>query len=119
MSINVEEIGGSLMIQHYIAEVHRADHCRMVSLSDLQTPMGWTKVQVIWDLSIAALNAETCTYSNRVVSYPTRGFLELLDSAGRTFDELLPDYSRQRLTTIGARPRCMRQASNETRWRSR
>jgi len=53
MSINVEEIGGSLMIQHYIAEVHQPDHCRMVSLSDLQTPMGWTKVQVIWELSIA------------------------------------------------------------------
>jgi hypothetical protein len=87
MSINVEEIGGSLMIQHYIAEVHRADHCRMVSLSDLQTPMGWTKVQVIWDLSIAPLSDDTCTYTNRVTSYPTRGFLDLLDTAGRTFSE--------------------------------
>ncbi|MDT5066562.1 MAG: hypothetical protein QOK02_2717 [Mycobacterium sp.] len=87
MSINVEQIGGSLMIQHYIAEVHRADHCRMVSLSDLQTPTGWTKVQVIWDLSIAPLSDETCKYTNRVTSYPTRGFLNLLDTAGRTFGE--------------------------------
>jgi hypothetical protein len=44
-------------------------------------------VQVSWDLSIAAVNAETCTYTNRVVSYPTRGLLELLDRAGRTFEE--------------------------------
>ena len=30
MSINVEVIGGSLMVQHYVAEVHEPHHCRMV-----------------------------------------------------------------------------------------
>ena len=44
MSINVEVIGGSLMVQHYVAEVHEPHHCRMVSLSDVQTPAGWTKI---------------------------------------------------------------------------
>ena len=43
MSINVEVIGGTLMVQHYVAEVHEPHHCRMVSLSDVQTPAGWTK----------------------------------------------------------------------------
>jgi hypothetical protein len=94
MSINVEQIGGSLMIQHYIAAVHRADHCRMVSLSDLQTPTGWTNVQVIWDLSIAPLSDDTCTYTNRVTSYPTRGFLEMLITAGRTFSETAAGLQR-------------------------
>ena len=46
MSINVEVIGGSLMVQHYVADVHEPHHCRMVSLSDVQTPAGWTKIQV-------------------------------------------------------------------------
>ena len=36
MSINVEVIGGTLMVQHYVAEVHEPHHCRMVSLSDVQ-----------------------------------------------------------------------------------
>jgi hypothetical protein len=44
MSINVEVIGGTLMVQHYVAEAHEPHHRRMVSLSDVQTPAGWTKI---------------------------------------------------------------------------
>jgi hypothetical protein len=96
MSINVEEIGGSLMIQHYVAQMHQPNHCRLVSLSDLQTPLGWTKIQVIWDLSVAPLDAGTCQYTNRVISYPTRAFLDVLDAAGKTFEEAAAD--RQQAT---------------------
>ena len=39
MSINVEMIGKTLMIQHYVAEVATASLCRMVSVSDAFTPM--------------------------------------------------------------------------------
>jgi hypothetical protein len=87
MSINVEVVGGSLVVQHYVAEVHEAHHCHMVSLSDLQTPAGWTTVQVIWDLSVTALDAETCQYTNLVISYPTSAFLGVLKAAGQTFDQ--------------------------------
>ena len=76
MSINVEVIGGTLMVQHYVAEVHEPHHCRMVSLSDVQTPAGWTKIQVIWDLSVTALDAGSCRYTNQVLSYPTPAFLK-------------------------------------------
>jgi hypothetical protein len=86
MSINVEEIGGSLMIQHYVAEVHEPDHCRMVSLSDLQVPGGWTKVQVIWDLRAERIDGDTCRYTNTVTGHPTRGFLDMLADAGVTFE---------------------------------
>jgi hypothetical protein len=87
MSINVEQVGGSLVVQHYVAEVHEAQHCHMVSLSDLQTPGGWAKIQVIWDLSVTPLDADTCQYTNLVISYPTRDFLDLLGAAGQTFDQ--------------------------------
>src|SRR6516165_4749078 len=40
MSINVEVIGGSLVVQHYGAEIHDPPHCRRVSLSDVHTPAG-------------------------------------------------------------------------------
>ena len=91
MSINVEVIGGSLMVQHYVAEVHEPHHCRMVSLSDVQTPSGWTKIQVIWDLSIAALDSASCRYTNRVLSYPTPAFLETLKAAGISFEDAVAD----------------------------
>lgn len=87
MSINVEVIGGSLVVQHYVAEVHEAHHCHMVSLSDLQTPVGWTKVQVIWDLLITPVDAVRCRLTNSVITHPTQAFLEVLESAGQTFDQ--------------------------------
>jgi hypothetical protein len=91
MSINVEQIGGSLMVQHYVAEIHQPHHCRMVSLSDLQTPLGWTKIQVIWDLSVAEIDAGTCRYTNQVLSYPTQSFLDVLTAAGQTFGDTALD----------------------------
>jgi len=51
MSINVEMVGQTLMIQHYVAEVRTPALCRMVSTSDAFTPSGRTRVQVIWTLS--------------------------------------------------------------------
>jgi hypothetical protein len=88
MSINVEEVGGGLVIQHYVAEVHEAHHCHMVSLSDLQTPMGWTKIQVIWDLRVTPLNEKTCQFTNLVISHPTRALIDMLEAAGQTLEEM-------------------------------
>jgi hypothetical protein len=91
MSINVEVIGGALMVQHYVAEVHEPRHCRMVSLSDVQTPAGWTKIQVIWDLSVTALGSASCRFTNQVLSYPTPAFLETLKVAGISFEDAVAD----------------------------
>ena len=91
MSINVEVIGGSLMVQHYVADVHERHHCRMVSLSDVQTPAGWTKIQVIWDLSVTALDSASCRFTNKVLSYPTSAFLETLKVAGVSFEDAVTD----------------------------
>ena len=91
MSINVEVIGGTLMVQHYVADVHEPHHCRMVSLSDVQTPAGWTKIQVIWDLSVTALDSASCRYTNLVLSHATPAFLETLKVAGISFEDAVAD----------------------------
>ena len=91
MSINVEVIGGTLVVQHYVAEVSEAHHCHMVSLSDVQTPVGWTKVQVIWDLTVAAADATTCQLTNLVITHPTDAFLDGLPAAGLSFDQTAAD----------------------------
>jgi hypothetical protein len=57
MSINVEMIGKTLMIQHYVAEVATPTLRRMVSVSDAFTPNGHTRVQVIWTLSAGWLTS--------------------------------------------------------------
>jgi hypothetical protein len=68
MSINVETIGNALVIQHYVAEIHEAHFCRMVSISDSISPVGRTKLQVIWELSAKKTGDETCEFTNHIHS---------------------------------------------------
>jgi len=88
MSINVEMIGQTLMIQHYVAEVASPTFCRMVSTSDAFTPNGRTRVQVIWTLSAKAIDEKTCEYTNSVVAHPTAEFMDFIVKHNITFEDV-------------------------------
>ncbi|ROQ25803.1 hypothetical protein [Gallaecimonas pentaromativorans] len=47
MSINVEQIGTGLVVQHYVAEEATPAYCKMNSISDVFTKAGRTQVNVI------------------------------------------------------------------------
>ncbi len=87
MSINVEMIGKTLMIQHYVAEVATASFCRMVSVSDVFAPNGRTRVQVIWTLSVKRIDDQSCEYANSVVAHPTAEFMRFIAERKMTFEE--------------------------------
>lgn len=86
MSINVELIGGSLIIQHYIAEIREPHRCRLVSLSDSYNAGVHTTVLVTWEMSAVADGTDRSTFTNRVTVNATDEFLELLDSRGIPFE---------------------------------
>src|SRR4029077_19552212 len=71
MSINVEVLGGSAMVQHYVEEIAEPHHLRLVSSSDIFTPTGRTKVGVIWDLSVTKIDGNACEFTNEVHSSST------------------------------------------------
>jgi hypothetical protein len=85
MSINVEMIGQTLMVQHYVAEIATPHLCRMVSVSDAFTPNGRTRVQVIWTLQVEAIDADHCRYTNSVVAHPTEEFVLFVAQHGMSF----------------------------------
>ncbi len=87
MSINVERIGETLMIQQYVAEVAEKHHCRMVSQSDAFSANGRTKVQIIWDLSVKATDAGHCEYTNSVVAHPTDEFMAFIKEHKISFEQ--------------------------------
>lgn len=87
MSINVEVIGKTLMIQHYVAEIATPTLCRMVSTSDAFTPNGRTRVQVIWTLSAKQVNESSCEYTNSVVAHPTAEFMDFIAKHNIAFEE--------------------------------
>ncbi|MFZ0685470.1 MAG: hypothetical protein WAM89_07985 [Terriglobales bacterium] len=80
MSINVEVLGGSPMVQHYVEEIAEPHHLRLFSSSDIFTPTGRIKVDVIWDLSVKKVDGNSCEFSNEVHSSFTP---ELLDSLAK------------------------------------
>ena len=77
MSINVEMIGTGLVVQQYRFEAAEPQYCKMVSLSDVLTPLGWTSTQVIWELRIEQLDGDRCRYTNTVTSHPTDAVVPL------------------------------------------
>jgi hypothetical protein len=82
MSINVEVLGGSLMVQHYVEEIGQPDHLRLVSNSDVFTPTGRVKIGVIWDLSVKKIDDHTCEFTNTVRSSFTPELLDFLARQG-------------------------------------
>jgi hypothetical protein len=82
MSINVEVIGGSPMVQHYQEEISKPDHLKLVSNSDVLTPNGRTKIDVIWELSVKKIDDHTCEFTNLVHSSATSELLDLLGRQG-------------------------------------
>ena len=88
MSINVEMIGDNLMVQHYVGEVTDPHHCRMVSISDLFSPLlGRTALHVVWDLSVQPLDEHSCEYVNHVTATATDEFLATLNEHGISLEQ--------------------------------
>lgn len=95
MSINVETIGTSLVVQHYVGEIVNKDFCRMVSISDIFLPNGRTQMQVIWELSVKPINGNQTEFTNSVRSHPTEDFLKIIESQGLTFEQVV--MARQKI----------------------
>ncbi|WP_127549841.1 hypothetical protein [Actinoplanes sp. OR16] len=87
MSINVEMIGSGLVIQHYRYEVAGPHYCKMVSISDVLTPNGWTNVQVIWELRMEQIDGDRLRYTNTVTSRPTEEMIKFTEEHGGTFEQ--------------------------------
>ena len=86
MSINVEVIGGSVIVQHYVEEIAEPDHLKLVSHSDLFTPAGRTKIDVLWELRATRIDDETCELANTVRSAAPPEMLGFLARQGLAFD---------------------------------
>jgi hypothetical protein len=87
MSINVEIIGGSLMVQHDVETLGQKDHLILDSESDVFTPSGRTKIHVTWELNVKEISKGKCEFTNRVRSYATDEMLTFLARQGIPFDQ--------------------------------
>ncbi|MCE6076964.1 hypothetical protein [Agrobacterium vitis] len=87
MSINVEQIGSGLVIQHYVAEVAEPAYCRMNSISDVFTANGRTQVNVVWELIAEKIDDCRTRYTNKVTAHPTDVFMAFLEDHAIKFED--------------------------------
>jgi hypothetical protein len=88
MSLNVEEIGGSLIVQHYIEDIAKKQHCRVISTSDAFANGNRTTVQVVWELSAKPVSDITCEFTNVVLVHTTDDYENFLEKSGITFEQV-------------------------------
>jgi hypothetical protein len=86
MSLNVETIGGNLMVQHYVEDIGEKHHVRLLSTSDVMGAGGRTKSGVVWELKVRALDAKSCEFSNHVIGKTTPECWENLNRNGVPFE---------------------------------
>ncbi|TCR97851.1 hypothetical protein [Rhizobium sp. BK418] len=84
--INVETIGGSLMVQHFVETLSQKDHLVLNSDSDVFTPYGRTTVHVQWELTVKKVSEDRCELTTHVQSFATDEMLGLLNRQGIPFD---------------------------------
>jgi hypothetical protein len=101
ISICVEDVGGQLMIQHYVGEEMSPSYCRMVSQSDCLSNGKWSTVKVTWEVRVDKIDDESCSFSNSIVSQATPEFLQQLEDAGISVE----DAAAQRTDGITAHNR--------------
>ncbi len=86
MSINVEVLGGTPMVQHYREKVAEKHHLVLDSISDLFTATGRTTMRVVWELSVKPLGAGKCEFTNHVRTFTTDQFWDYLTRQGIPFE---------------------------------
>ncbi|MBC7934083.1 MAG: hypothetical protein H7Y86_01810 [Rhizobacter sp.] len=84
LSINVELVGDSLLVQHYMEEIGEKDHCLVYSLADSISSAGNARLGVTWELKVKKLSGTFCELSNHVVVSLTPEFSALLTKANIT-----------------------------------
>lgn len=87
MSINVEVIGGSMIVEHYIETLASRSHLVLDSTSDVFTPNGRTTIHVTWELSVRDAGEGKCEFTNRVQTFATEDLLAFLARQGIPFDQ--------------------------------
>ena len=84
-SVMVEMVGAGLFVHHYAYLAAGRAHCRLLSLSDVLTPVGWTTCQVGWELEADPLDDTTSRYTSTLTCHPTAGWLRSIAARRQHF----------------------------------
>jgi hypothetical protein len=98
MSINVEDIGGALIVEHYVEEIAEKLHCRVISTSDVLIGREYTTQYVIWELIASPVDDDHSEFVNNVWVYTTEKYEQFMAAHGITYEQAKESFE----TAVGA-----------------
>ena len=82
-SVNVESVGGNLLVQHYVAEVKEPDYVKMVSLSDMWImKLVHIVVKVTWEMRLISVSENECKFQNTVLVEHPNLIMKIISTLG-------------------------------------
>ena len=87
MSINVEDIGGALIVEHYREDICEKLHCRVVSISDLLIEREYTTAEVTWEIIAEPTRGDLHDFIVNIEVFTTAEYDAYLEKHGKTFEE--------------------------------
>ena len=88
MSINVEYIGDSMFVEHYVEDISEPLHCRVKSLSTMWNGTAFSKLQVVWELIAEADGDVESKLTNNVLVFTTEDFEAYIERSHLKFEEV-------------------------------
>jgi hypothetical protein len=87
MSINVEDVGGALIVEHYVENISKKLHCRVVSISDLLIGREYTTAQVTWELIATPADGDHHEFANNVWIHTTEKYDAYMEAHRIRFED--------------------------------
>lgn len=94
MSINVEVIGGALIVEHYNEAISEKLHCRVVSTSDFVINGQFTTGRVTWELIATPVNENCSDFVNNEWVHTTEKYEQFLTKHGINFEEARKNFQK-------------------------
>ena len=80
-SVNVESVGGNLIVQHYVAEAKEPDYVKMVSFSDLWLmKLVHVVIKVTWEMRLISVSDSECKFQNTVLVEHPNSIMKILSA---------------------------------------
>ena len=94
VSINVEDIAGALIVEHYHEVITEKLHCRVQSSSDFLFGREYTKGHVIWELIATPRDGDVHEFTNNVWVHTTEEFEQYLDAQGLDYEQVREKFQK-------------------------
>ena len=94
MSINVEDFGQALVVEHYVEDISEKLHCKVASISDVLIGREYTTVEAVWEITAKPLEGDRHEFINNCGIYTTPEYDAYLVKHGKSYESARDEFQK-------------------------